>query len=108
MIRPEHRAYVDGVFGDDEYRLQKRSLDLELESLVLPEAEAPMFTSSSNGRNLGAAAALLGDHDEARAHYQVAPEVLAKIRHRSELALTRLELAELLLAHDPDERAKGP
>ena len=34
------KAYVDGVYDDDEYRRQKRACELELESLVLPEADA--------------------------------------------------------------------
>ena len=35
---------------------------------------------------------------------QPGPRVCAKIRFRPEIALTRLELAELLLEHYPDER----
>ena len=58
---------------------------------------APIQGGSSHGRNLGGAAALLGDHEGARAHYQAALEVLTKVRHRPEIALTRLQLAELLL-----------
>ena len=57
---------------------------------------APIW-STSLGRNLGGAKALLGDREGARAHYQAALEVLAKVRHRPEIALTRLELAELML-----------
>jgi len=53
-------------------------------------------------RHLGAAAALLGKPEEARAHYDQALELCAKIRFRPEIALTRLQLAELLL----DESAK--
>ncbi|MCH1932419.1 hypothetical protein L9G16_19930, partial [Shewanella sp. A25] len=34
------KADVDGVYDDEEYRRQKRSVELELESLVLPEADA--------------------------------------------------------------------
>jgi hypothetical protein len=34
-------------------------------------------------------------------------EVCEKIRFRPEVALTRLELAELLLGHYPDERAQA-
>ncbi|MSQ15800.1 MAG: hypothetical protein EXR50_08060 [Dehalococcoidia bacterium] len=48
-------------------------------------------------RDLGAAAALLGDQEKARAYYQQALEVCAKVRHRPEAALTHLQLAELLL-----------
>ena len=34
------KAYVDGVYDDDEYKRQKRACERELESLVLSEAEA--------------------------------------------------------------------
>ncbi len=33
-------AFVDGLFPDEEYRRQKRTLEMELESLVVPEASA--------------------------------------------------------------------
>jgi len=33
-------AYVDGLFPDEEYKRQKRLLDMELESLVVPQANA--------------------------------------------------------------------
>ena len=39
-LRRLGKAYVDGVYDDDEYKRQKRSAELELESLVLPEADA--------------------------------------------------------------------
>jgi tetratricopeptide (TPR) repeat protein len=57
------------------------------------------------GRLLGGAAALLGETEKARGYYVQALEVCEKVRFRPELALTRLELAELLLANYPDERA---
>jgi tetratricopeptide (TPR) repeat protein len=59
------------------------------------------------GRHMGAAAAFLGRHDEARKHYQEAIKVCTEIRFRPELALTRLQLAELLLEHYPKERAEA-
>lgn len=34
------KAYIDGVFPDEEYHRQKRLLEMELESLVVPEADA--------------------------------------------------------------------
>ena len=34
------KTYVDGLFPDDEYHRQKRLLEMELESLVVPEANA--------------------------------------------------------------------
>ena len=39
-LRRLGKAYVDGVYDDDEYNRQKRACELELESLVLPEADA--------------------------------------------------------------------
>ena len=68
---------------------------------------APEFWLSPFGRNLGGASALLGDYEGARGHYQAALEIMAKIHHRPEIALTHLGLAELLLDHYPDERAKA-
>ena len=55
-------------------------------------------------RHLGGAAALLGRYDEARQHYQEAIRVCTEMRFRPELALTRLQLAELLLEHYPAEK----
>jgi len=52
-------------------------------------------------RHLGGAAALLGRHEEARKHYQEAVKVATDMRFRPELALTRLQLAELLLEQYP-------
>jgi tetratricopeptide (TPR) repeat protein len=59
------------------------------------------------GRHLGGAAALLGRYDEARKYYQEAIKVCTEMRFRPELALTRLQLAELLLEHYPKERAEA-
>ena len=58
-------------------------------------------------RHLGAAAALLGEPEKARAYYDQALEAAAKIRFRPEIALTRLQLAELLLDNYPDERTEA-
>jgi tetratricopeptide (TPR) repeat protein len=58
-------------------------------------------------RHLGGAAALLGRYEEARQHYQEAIKVCTEMRFRPELALTRLQLAELLLEHYPEERAEA-
>ena len=57
-------------------------------------------------RHLGAAAALLGEREKAKAYCQQALEVCAKIRFRPEAALTRLQLAELLL-EESDEVGRG-
>jgi tetratricopeptide (TPR) repeat protein len=58
-------------------------------------------------RHLGGAAALLGRYDEARKYYDEAIRVCAEMRFRPELALTRLQLAELLLEHYPNEKKEA-
>jgi tetratricopeptide (TPR) repeat protein len=55
-------------------------------------------------RHLGGAAALLGRPDEARKHYQEAIKACTEMKFRPELALSHLQLAELLLEHYPDEK----
>jgi tetratricopeptide (TPR) repeat protein len=59
------------------------------------------------GRHLGGAAALLGRYEKARKHYQEAIKVCTEMKFRPELALSRLQLAELLLEHYPKERAEA-
>jgi tetratricopeptide (TPR) repeat protein len=56
-------------------------------------------------RHMGAAAALLGRQDEARKYYDEAIKVTTEMPFRPELALTRLQMAELLLEHYPAEKA---
>jgi len=34
------KAYIDGVFPDEEYQWQKKLLEMELESLVIPQVNA--------------------------------------------------------------------
>ena len=53
---------------------------------------------------LGGAAALLGERAQAEAYYRQALEVCAPIGFRPEIALTRLQLAELLLEGSPEEQ----
>ena len=65
------------------------------------------FHTTCTARHLGAAAALLGRPEEARAHYAEAIKVCTEMRFRPELALTRLQLAELLLEHYPDEKPEA-
>jgi tetratricopeptide (TPR) repeat protein len=66
-----------------------------------------LWHTTCAGRHLGGAAALLGRYEEARKHYQEAIKGCTEIRFRPELALTRLQLAELLLEHYPKERAEA-
>jgi tetratricopeptide (TPR) repeat protein len=58
-------------------------------------------------RHLGAAAVLLGRPEEARAYYEEALDMATGLRFRPEIALTRLQLAELLLAHYPEKKAEA-
>ncbi len=51
--------------------------------------------------------ALLGRPEEARAYYEEAIGTATVLRCRPEIARTRLELAELLLAHYPNQKAKA-
>ena len=39
-LRRMAKAYIDGVFSDEEYRRQKKLLEMEMETLVVPEASA--------------------------------------------------------------------
>jgi tetratricopeptide (TPR) repeat protein len=66
-----------------------------------------LWVTTCVGRHLGAAAALLGRHDEARSHYQEALKVATELKFRPEVALTHLQLAELLLEHYPKERTEA-
>jgi tetratricopeptide (TPR) repeat protein len=59
------------------------------------------------GRHLGAAAAFLDRPGEARKYYQEAIKVCTEMKFRPELALSRLQLAELLLEHYPDEKKEA-
>ena len=58
-------------------------------------------------RHLGGAAVLLERYDEARKHYREAIRVCTDMRFRPELALSRFQLAELLLDHYPDEKPEA-
>ncbi|HEY94475.1 MAG TPA: hypothetical protein G4O15_06005, partial [Dehalococcoidia bacterium] len=56
-------------------------------------------------RHLGGATALLERYDEARDYYLKAIKACSEVNFRPELALSRLEFAELLLDRYPDEKA---
>jgi tetratricopeptide (TPR) repeat protein len=66
-----------------------------------------LWVTTCAGRHMGAAAALLGRNEEARKYYQKAIKDCTEMKFRPELALTHLQLAELLLEHYPKKRAKA-
>jgi len=56
---------------------------------------------------MGEAAVMLGRPEEGRKYYQDALKVATEMRFRPEVALTRLQLAELLLEHYLEEKAEA-
>ncbi|MBN1188580.1 MAG: tetratricopeptide repeat protein [Dehalococcoidales bacterium] len=85
-----------------------RRAELLLERLKSTKAcTTGMWWLTCIPRHLGGAAFLLERYDEAREHYKEAIRVCTEMRFRPELALSRLGLAELLLAHYPDEKAEA-
>jgi tetratricopeptide (TPR) repeat protein len=72
-----------------------------------PVRTTGIFFPTIIARHLGAAAAMLGRMDEAKAHYLDAIQVATDMPFRPELALTRFQLAELLLDHYPDEHEQA-
>ena len=82
----------------------RKAVDLLSQRFAMNTLTLSPYSPTSIARQLGAAAAMLGRLDEARRHYQEAIRVCTEMRFRPELALTRLQLAELLLAHYPAEK----
>jgi class 3 adenylate cyclase len=79
--------------------------DREMSALICPcLAPAAMLINevfpTVIARHLGAACALLGKREKARAYYQEALGVAGKVHFRPEIALTRLAIAELPLEND--------
>jgi tetratricopeptide (TPR) repeat protein len=66
-----------------------------------------LYDPTCVARHLGGAEALLGRHEEARKHYEEAIKVCTRMKFRPELALARLQFAELLLEHYAKERAEA-
>ena len=83
-----HRPAVEKLLG----RLSGNTL-----SIVV------FFWPTSITRQLGVAAAFLERYNEARIYFRQSLKVCIETGFLSELALTRLQLAELLLTHYPDE-----
>jgi hypothetical protein len=73
-----------------------------LREIEMPASLGPWLGSVD--RLLGDAYSVLDLHLQARTYYEKAMEYATKMRHRPELALSRLGLAENLLDHYPEER----
>jgi DNA-binding CsgD family transcriptional regulator len=58
-------------------------------------------------RQLGAAAVLLGNSDEALAYFNQALDIATRVQFRPEVALTQLQLAELLVTYHRDRREEA-
>jgi tetratricopeptide (TPR) repeat protein len=65
------------------------------------------YVQTCTARHLGGASALLGRYDEARKYYQEAIKVCTEVGFRPEIALSRLQLAELILEHYPEEKKEA-
>ena len=89
--------------------IEDRDLSSVLAERLAPAAflSTTLIAQTCPARHLGGAYALLGEPAKAREYYQQALEACAKIRFRPETALTRLQLAELLLENYPDERPEA-
>ena len=87
--------------------------DMDTTMSLMPKVASGVFLFTPEvlrtciSRQLGTAAALLGDDEQARDFYIQALDACEKVRFRPELALARLQLAELLLERYPSERASA-
>ncbi len=66
-----------------------------------------LFYATCVERHMGTAASLLGRHDEAREYYRRALETSSNMRFRPEIALSHLQIAELILVHYPEEKSQA-
>ncbi len=102
-------AYLLTLMLDTAIRIGDR----ETAALLAPRLEAASLLCLSGAgytcvaRILGAAMALLGAPESARTWYVEALRISAAVGSRPEAALVRLQLAELLLEHYPDQREEA-
>jgi hypothetical protein len=72
-------------------------LSMPVEGCDLMLGSSGIFEFTGVARHLGGTAALLGDTERARGYYTKALELSEKARFRPEIALTHLQIAELLV-----------
>jgi tetratricopeptide (TPR) repeat protein len=101
--------YLDAFFLESAVLVgHHRAVELLLNRFVgTGVLTSGIFQPTCIPRHLGGACALLGIYDEARRYYQEAIKVCTEMRFKPELALTRLQLAELLLEHYPNEKKEA-
>jgi tetratricopeptide (TPR) repeat protein len=86
----------------------RQAAELLIHRLAGSDAQTSGFVlTTCTSRHLGAACALLNRPEEARRYYQKAIKDCTEMKFRPELALTHLQLAELLLEHYPDEKKEA-
>jgi DNA-binding CsgD family transcriptional regulator len=89
--------------------LEDRRATAFLAQRLEPAADAAVADTAltSVARHLGTASTLLHEPEAARNYYHRALEISQKVQFRPEVALTRLQLGELLLKQYPRERAEA-
>ena len=113
-LRRIGKAYVDGVYDDDEYKRQKRVCEMELEALVVPEADAaaeagklisqlPMLWSGANLEERRKLLLTMLDavYVDSRENMIVAVKPKAPFKPVFSVATTK-EGSEVVLVHDPE------
>jgi len=88
-------------------QVENRDAAVSLSKILAPCADFITFGLSAIARHLGAASALLGDRSQAERYYRQALDLSTRIGFRPEIALTRLDIAELLFDGTADERVQA-
>jgi tetratricopeptide (TPR) repeat protein len=97
------QSWVDGFYLEAALLVKHR----QAAELLLRRLASSTLVFTASGcipRLLGGAAVLVCRYDEGRQHYDRAIKVCTEMRFRPELALSHLQLAELLLEHCPDDK----
>ena len=113
----EHRQFIDENIAtppllmmlEIAVQIEDRELCSLLAQHLAPVASlsTAFLAQTCPARRLGAAHSLLGEPDKARAYYHQALDAAGKIGFRPEIALTRLQLAELLVDSYPSDRPEA-
>ena len=94
----------------DQFDVEVVGKDAEAVAILAPllqDVPAASIPLSPVTRLVGAAAALLGDREAALKYFERGLDWARNLCCRPEIALTRLEIAELLMSGSPDEQAEA-